>query len=184
MLFYILKPIGIFIFFLLFILLIIFLFASYKNKSGSVKILNKSKVYSLSYRENLDFLNIIKDLEVFTKKVNVHGKKSRVNKLIIELVDSPQAITYIDNHSSFTNSRVLFRENEKSLVIRVYIPLEETNTAEKRLNEIFLQEVITKLYAISHENTTTKTLNEKIPLLMRVFKSNPEKNPFRIIVQK
>ncbi|GIW61175.1 MAG: hypothetical protein KatS3mg089_0027 [Patescibacteria group bacterium] len=176
------KFIGIFIFFLIFIPLIIFLFSLYKN--GTIYVLNKSKNYYLSYQETPEFLNLITNLEIFIKEVHFEGVRIKLSHLTIELVDMPQVVTYSENNSRYViNSIILLDDKRNNLVIRVYIPLVNKTLDEQRLSQIFLQEVVTKLYVISHEDTTTKILNKEIPLIMSIFRNNPEQNPFKIAIK-
>jgi len=147
-----------------------------------VIIKNNSRLYTLSYQSTKKFSSILDTWKVFSKEVTVNNNLVPIKKLIIESVDTIQPITQsLDNKQNVIVSSSSSYSQKGTFLIKIYVnPTVSSQFTQKELNDYVVYHLLTKLYALTHTNLTTRTLNAELTPIYNQLKENSDSNPITV----
>ena len=156
-------------------LLVFFLFFNYK-----ISIENKNNNYSLTYQQTKEFNDLLTNWKIFNKGVLINGRTQPLNQIIIELTDIPQGG---DSNVSTILINSSVRYTKTTLRLKIYVSKQFPAT-DNQISGSILQQVVSKLYPLSHTSLTTQNLKTELLPVIASFVNNPQRNPFKIIHKK
>lgn len=161
---------------LLIIPLSLWVYTSLYIPAKYISVKSNSQYYTVSYHPTRKFSQLINQWGVFKKGIIISGKYHVVKNITVELVDNPIMIPRQVNINTINNSGVIYKEGNLSIFIFISrLPLPNEKDIIKN---IFIQQLLTQLYLLSHDQVTRNHLNRDLQPTINSFINQPAHNPF------
>lgn len=151
-------------------------YTSFYIPAKHIFVKNNNQYYTVSYNPTRKFSQLINQWGIFKKGIIIRGKYHVVKNITVELVDNSIEIPREVNTNTINNSGAIYKEGNLSIFIsisRIPIPNERDI-----ISNIFIQQLLTQLYVLSHDQITRNHLNTDLQPSINNFISQPAHNPF------